>query len=394
MNRPDITLNTNTQAMSSGITENNRNPEESRVIRVLCCPLDWGIGHATRMVPVIRHFMNAGCEVILAGSGRSGEFLKSEFPELQIVDLKGPRITYASGSLLFPKLLASVPSFIRHMIAEYEEVGKLCRKFGIDIIISDNRYGCRQKHIASVILIHQLHIRLPGRWRVFEKLVQRINYFFINRFDECWIPDFEARNGIAGALSHPASLPENAFYIGILSRFRTMITIETDAIPPSIDVLFLLSGPEPQRTILEKTILQNIQGLGLTTVVVQGTPENNGSVSIDPNTHLFPHLDSAQLLELLARSSLVVCRSGYSTIMDLLTVGKRAVLIPTPGQPEQEYLAKYLSDKKIYLSMKQENFDILFALELSKIYPGMVIRNDESDLAGRVNDLILQIRCS
>jgi UDP-N-acetylglucosamine:LPS N-acetylglucosamine transferase len=346
------------------------------------------------MVPVIRHFRNDGCEVILAGSGRSGQFLKSEFPDLQFVELQGATISYTSGNYLFFKLLASVPSFLWHTIAEYYKVRKLCKKFEIDVIVSDNRYGCRQKNLPSAIIIHQLNIRLTGQWRVFEKLAQLINCRLIHRFDECWIPDFEARNGIAGALSHPATLPENAHYIGILSRFTSMITLETDAIPPSIDLLFLLSGPEPQRTIFEKAIFRNLSGLEVTSVIVQGIPGSTDAVPINKNTHLFPHLESSQLLELMARASLVICRSGYSTIMDLITVGKRAVLVPTPGQPEQEYLARYLSDKKVYLSMKQENFDILYAMELSKIFPGMVIRNDETDLEERVAGLIRKIKPS
>lgn len=371
---------------------NNVNQEISqKKIRVLVCPLDWGIGHATRMVPVINIFIEKNCEVIIAGSGKSLEFLRLEFPELQHVELKGMNITYSTGSHLVLKILAILPSFFRMILQEKYAVNRIVRKFNIQIIVSDNRYGCRYSGIPSVLVTHQLRVQVPFFARFPEKIIQIVLYHLIRKFDECWIPDFELRKGIAGNLSHPARLPENAFYVGILSRFTMLINGMIDSIPPGIDLLVLLSGPEPQRTILEKLILKQLPGLGLTTVVVQGIPGETETATLPGDIHIFPHLNTLQLLELMARSNLIICRSGYSTIMDLLTVGKRAVLIPTPGQTEQEYLARYLMEKKIYLSVQQDTFDVLYAMELSKNFPGMVIRNDEKDLENRIEILVRKV---
>jgi uncharacterized protein (TIGR00661 family) len=363
---------------------------DDKPVKVIVTPLDWGIGHATRLVPVINYLEHAGCDIYIAGAGRPIDFLRSEFPHFKYLDLDGPEISYPSGDGLFLHLLRQTPKFLFHIFREKRNIKKYIRQFGIRLIISDNRYGCRHRDIPSVFITHQLHVQLPKSIKWFEPIVRRINYHFINQFSECWIPDFEPRKGIAGILSHPAVLPSNASYVGILSRFSLLIDYHVDAIPPSIDLLVMLSGPEPQRTIFENILMKQIPGLGLTTVIVRGVPDEDQSFAPDKFTHVFSHLKSRQLLELMARASLVICRSGYSTIMDLVTIGKKAVLVPTPGQTEQEYLASYLMEKKVYLSLKQENFDILYAVELSKNFPGMVIRNDEKELKEKINRLIRQ----
>ena len=161
-----------------------------------------------------------------------------------------------------------------------------------------------------------------------------------------------------------------------------------DAIPPSIVLLVLLSGPEPQRTSFEQLIIQQLNPLPLTSVLVRGTPGEGPETESKGNLHIFSHLLGEQLLQLMIRAKIVVCRSGYSTIMDLVTVGKKAILVPTPGQTEQEYLANYLLKKKIYFSMAQDQFDIIYARELSVNFPGMVIRSNESDLESQVQEVI------
>lgn len=357
-------------------------------LKVLICPLDWGIGHATRMVPVIRKFMNAGCEVVIAGSGRSLEYLKIEFPQTEFIVLEGKSIQYASGKWLIIKLMSELPSLLFYIFREHTRLKKIVRDRKIDLVISDNRYGCWHPEIPSVFITHQLSVQLPDYLRPAESFVRKVNYWFIRRYTKCWIPDFEPRMGLAGALSHPEKMPQNATYIGILSRFSSMITPLHDAIPPSIDLLVLLSGPEPQRTSFEQLIIQQLNPLPLTSVLVRGTPGEGPETESKGNLHIFSHLLGEQLLQLMIRAKIVVCRSGYSTIMDLVTVGKKAILVPTPGQTEQEYLANYLLKKKIYFSMAQDQFDIIYARELSVNFPGMVIRSNESDLESQVQEVI------
>lgn len=365
------------------LNPSGESPDEGKP-RVLICPLNWGIGHATRCIPLIEHFRQKDWRVIVAGTGRSVEVLKREYPGLTFLDLPGAEIHYSSGNIQIFRLLMLLPSFLWYIGKESRAIKRLIRSYSIRMVVSDNRFGCRHPRVPSVFMTHQLAIILPRHFRWLEGVARRINYWFIQRFDECWIPDFEHRNGIAGKLSHPVQLPSNARYIGILSRFRPLISPLTDSHIPSIDILAVISGPEPQRTIFEEMLTTQLRRLDLTSVIVGGNPDQESSDNITPDLHRFSFLDAEKLLELMARASLVICRSGYSTIMDLMTVGKRAVLVPTPGQPEQEYLAAYLMEKKIYLSMAQDKFEILYALEISKNFPGMVIRNNESDLDDRI----------
>jgi UDP-N-acetylglucosamine transferase subunit ALG13 len=192
---------------------------------------------------------------------------------------------------------------------------------------------------------------------------------------------------MAGVLSHPAIRPRNIHYIGILSRFSYFTDRSFEPTGTLIDLVALLSGPEPQRTILEKKLLTDLQKLELKAVVVQGKTEISESFAVNERIHCFSHLGTQELARLFHNTDLVICRSGYSSIMDLVTLGKRAVLIPTPGQTEQEYLARYLMNKKIYFSMKQDHFDLVYALEMAKNFPGMMIPNDYSTLKDRIREL-------
>ena len=354
---------------------------------VLICPLDWGIGHATRCIPVIQGFRDINFEVIVAGSGKSVDFIKREYPGIRYLDLPGPAIAYTRGKFLLLKLTFMIPRLIYHIIREHRAVARMVRKTGASLVISDNRYGCWHPEIPSVFITHQINIQVPQSMGVFRRALGILTKFFIHRYSECWIPDFETRHGLGGALSHPKSLPFNCHYIGILSRFSRLMNQRFTQIPPSLDLLVMLSGPEPQRTMLEEIVFHQLSKVDLAAVVVRGLPDSHETYILKGKTHVFAHLETENLFELMARAVLVICRSGYSSIMDLVTVGKRAVLIPTPGQTEQEYLARYLMDKKIFFSMKQENFDLLYAMELSKNFPGMIIKNDEKDLMERIRKI-------
>jgi uncharacterized protein (TIGR00661 family) len=363
------------------------NQPDSKQRRVIICPLDWGIGHATRCIPVIQRFREIDFEVIVAGSGKSMDFIKREFPAIRCMDLPGPNIAYTRGDFLFLKLTFMIPRLIYHVIREHKALIKLVRQTGACLLISDNRYGCWHPVIPSVFITHQINIQLPGSLRIFRWAPGAITKYFIRHYAECWIPDFEVHNGLGGALSHPKKLPANCHYVGILSRFSRLVNQHLMQIPPSLDLVVMLSGPEPQRTMLEEIVLHQLEKVDLEAVVVRGLPDSHDTYSLKGKTHVFAHLETEKLYELLARTSLVLCRSGYSSIMDLVTIGKRAILIPTPGQTEQEYLARYLMDKKIFFSMKQENFDLQYALELSKNFHGMIIQNDERYLTERIREI-------
>ena len=333
---------------------------------VLVCPLDWGIGHATRCVPVISKLKDLGFDVVVAASGRPLEFLRKEYPGIRVVDFPGVNISYPRNSRVALKIFTLLPRILYGIWHEHRVLRRIADECGATLIISDNRFGCWHAEIPSVFITHQLNIEVPLKLKFIQPILNSINYWFIRRYTECWIPDFEPHRGLAGSLSHPPQMPPNAHYIGILSRFSRPADPYTDCTQPEFDILVMLSGPEPQRTILEEKILRQLVNINMKVAIARGMPESEETYLLDNRVRVFAHRGSAKLRELITRSALVISRSGYSSIMDIATLGKRAIFIPTPGQPEQEYLSRYLMEKKIYFSMDQNKFDLLYAIEMSK----------------------------
>ncbi len=354
----------------------------------LICPLDWGIGHATRCVPVISKLQALGFKVVVAASGRPLEFIRKEYPGISFIDFPGTNIHYPRNDRFAFKMLQLLPKLLFGIWHEHQTLKKIAAQTNATLIISDNRFGCWHSNIPSVFITHQPNIQVPGNLKFIQGMLNSINYWFIKQYNSCWIPDFESHLGLAGALSHPRRLPANAHFIGVLSRFSKSVEPFAGYNQPEFDILVMLSGPEPQRTILEEKILRQLVSINLQVAMVRGMPESDEAYVLDNRIHVFTHLDSVKLQELIQRSVLVICRSGYSSIMDIVTLGKRAIFIPTPGQTEQEYLSRYLMEKKIYFSMNQEEFDLLYAFEMSKNYPGMVLQNDYKDLEMQIRSFM------
>lgn len=353
--------------------------------KVLVCPLDWGIGHASRCVPLIRILREQGFEVIIAADQRPLDFLRREFPDIRLFRFPGTPIRYPKSNRMALRMLRLTPSLVRGIWKENRLLKKIVVQTGADLIISDNRYGCWHPNIQSVIMTHQLSIQVPSRLHLLRGILNSLSFYFIKKYDECWIPDFELHKGLAADLSHPELLPPNTHYIGVLSRFSDKIEPLPEQTIPVFDLLVMLSGPEPQRTMLEERILDQLTNITLRTAIVRGIPETEEEYIIDNRVHVFSHLETDKMKALILSSGLVICRSGYSSIMDLVTLGKRAIFIPTPGQTEQEYLARKLMERKIFFSMEQKNFDLLYALEMSKNFPGMLLQNDYSVLEERIS---------
>lgn len=373
--------------MNHPMVETDRTEHSRKKPHALVCPLDWGIGHATRCVPIIRSLQEAGFHVTAAADTRPLEFLKKECSGIDFIVFPGTKIRYPKNGQIALKMICLLPEFLYGILREHKKLAEIAGWLHPDLIISDNRYGCWHPDIPSVFITHQLDVEPPALLKWMRGILRSINYWFIRRYLECWIPDFELHKGIAGTLSHPLIRPANIQYIGILSRFSYFTDRSFKPTGTIIDLVALLSGPEPQRTILEKKLLADLQKLELKAVVVQGKTETSESFAVNERIHCFSHLGTQELARLLHNTDLVICRSGYSSIMDLVTLGKRAVFIPTPGQTEQEYLARYLMDKKIYFSMKQDHFDLVYAMEMAKNFPGMMIPNDYSTLKERIREL-------
>jgi uncharacterized protein (TIGR00661 family) len=335
--------------------------DKINIHRVLLAPLDWGLGHATRCIPLIRAFQTLEIEVIIAAEGSVATLLSLEFPNIRIIPLSGYHIQYANTSVgLFWKLLIQVPKIIWTIRKEHNWLQKIIQEEKIDLVVSDNRYGLYSSQIPCVFITHQLIIK--ASISIVERLLQRINYFFINRFSCCWIPDAAGEKNIAGILSHPKILPSiPVHYLGILTRMYS----NTKAIC-EYQYCFLLSGPEPQRTILENKILLILPQLSGSIIIVRGLPGSLNSIVVPDNIKVQNHLLTDQLTTVLSSSELIICRSGYTSVMELIGLHKIALLIPTPGQTEQLYLAEKLqSDQRFFMS-KQDGLNLLSAIESAK----------------------------
>jgi UDP-N-acetylglucosamine transferase subunit ALG13 len=351
-----------------------KNGKTRRKYRILVAPLDWGLGHATRCIPIIRALLDAGCEVSLAGEGSQESLLKSEFPEMAFHRLTGYRIQYSRKCrLFFWKIAAQIPSILQAIRKEHRWLRRLVRKQSFDAVISDNRFGLSHPRIPSIFITHQLGIQSPGG-RFSEKILGRWNYRYINRFSECWVPDFAGGPGLAGKLSHPSTYPKIPVrYTGILSRF--MGPEENSGEPGHL--LFILSGPEPQRTAFENRVVNEVSHYPGTATIVRGLP---GALSIIPSTGMikfFNHLPAAELEKEIRRAEWVISRTGYSTVMDLVRMEKKMILVPTPGQTEQEYLAMHLAESYIACTMEQRLFSLDGALRLAQRFDYRFLQNDK-----------------
>lgn len=322
--------------------------------RILVASLDWGLGHATRCIPIIRELRDHGCEVWLAAEGPQEVLLKKEFPGLNFLKLEGYRVQYTkSGAGMLWGMLQQSRKIIHAIKKENEWLKNAVEKYRFDAIISDNRYGLYHSSMPCIFITHQLTIKSPlGKWS--ESLLKKMNYKYISCFSECWIPDYEGENNFAGELSHPSKkIPIPARYIGLLSRFEKKKLPETKN-----HLLIILSGPEPQRSILENKIVNQVCNYNGTATFVRGLP---GSSSVIPSTNMiqfYNHLPAEDLNNEMQKAEYVIARSGYSTVMDAAALQKKTILIPTPGQTEQEYLAKYLQESGFAVSISQKKFSL------------------------------------
>ena len=322
--------------------------------RILVAPLDWGLGHATRCIPVIYELISQGADVWIAGEGAPVVLLKKEFPQLPFLPLKGYRIQYANSRIgLFWSLIRQVPSIIHTIKHENNWLIKAVHEHGFDAVISDNRYGLYHQFIPSIFITHQLRIKSPFG-RLSELILQKRNYKYIKKFTECWVPDIEQGDGLAGELSHPLVKPTiPVYYTGILSRLKSLpVTTQKR------HLFISLSGPEPQRSQLENLVIRDISMYNGTVTMVRGLP---ATAEILPSTNdltFYNHLPAEAFSLEMQKAEYIISRSGYSTIMDIMQLGKKAILIPTPGQTEQEYLGYFLEKKEYAACVRQQNFSL------------------------------------
>ncbi len=327
-------------------------------ITILIAPLDWGLGHATRCIPIINHLLKLQCNVVIATEGKQHNLLKNEFPQLQFVHLSGYNVRYSNKKRFFNlKIIFQLPKLIYAIRKEKKWLQQYLLNNKINAVISDNRYGLFHISVQSIFITHQLTIK--ANFPFIEKMLQKLNYRHINHFSACWVPDQCGKNTLAGKLSHPAILPAiPVTYIGVLSRFQIL-----NSTIKRYKLLIVLSGPEPQRTLLEKMLLQQLEKIEQPVLFVRGLPGNAAYLSDQKYITFHNHLPANQLEQAFQQSQYLISRCGYTTVMDICKLNIKSILIPTPGQTEQEYLAEHLQKQGFSLSANQEGFNLVNELK-------------------------------
>lgn len=332
---------------------------------VLLSPLDWGLGHTTRCIPIIHELLHQGCNVIIACNSTQKALLILEFPQLVYVHLSGYNLKYGKnrwGTIV--RIILQTPKILIKINNENTWLNIFLKSQRVNFIISDNRFGLYAPGIHSVFITHQLYIK-TGLGRLTDRLVQWLNYRRIQRFSTCWVPDQKMPPTLAGKLSNPGKLPAiPVLYIGGLSRFTPCIENKH-----AINLLIILSGPEPQRSILENLMLPSLKQQPGKTVLVRALPAESPGARHEGNVTIYNHAPASLLNQLICDSELVISRSGYTTVMDLLKLRKKSILVPTPGQAEQEYLAMHLYKQQLVYTISQDQFSLSKVLEAAKTFP-------------------------
>lgn len=358
--------------------------------KILISPLDWGLGHTTRCIPLIHCLLEQQCEVIIASDGAPARLLKDNFPGIQILELAGYNIRYSQHPDTFAAaIIAQVPKILNAIKREHRWLQQAQQQYRFDAVISDNRYGMYLEEVPSVIMTHQLQVKTgKGSW--VDRVLQKMHYRLLQRFNDCWVVDNEKEPFLAGMLSHPGQLPTHARYIGLLSQLKAAGNVAQN----KRQILVLLSGPEPMRSMLEEKLLMQAKELTeYRFVFAAGNPLGKLPETLPAHIAYHTHLDAKGVTEHMVAADLVICRSGYSTLMDLAFAGKKALLIPTPGQTEQEYLAKVLAEKQVAYAVNQGKLLPELHIPAAMTFRGFDGFFDHSYTAMRlaVRDLLRQI---
>ena len=313
--------------------------------KIIVAPLNWGLGHASRCVPIIKALQEEHFTPVIASDGKALEFLQKEFPDLETIKLPSYQITY--GKHLKWSLLKKGPTILKSTRKEREIIHQYLEKNkGVVGIISDNRFGVCSSKVPSVCITHQINV-LSG---ILTPLTSYFHQRIIKKFNECWIPDEEGSK-FSGKLSR-SQKKLNQKYIGVLSRFQKK------ELEKNNDILMILSGPEPNRSRLESKLITLFSEASKKIILVQGKVESKQTKKEQEGLTIVNYMLSDELEKTINSSEMVICRSGYSSIMDLICLNKKAILIPTKGQNEQEYLAQYLNQQECFSFVREDDIAI------------------------------------
>ena len=326
--------------------------ENENRYRVLVCPLGWGLGHASRLIPIIKQQQELGHEVIAAGDKLQLQYITSFYSDIQTINFPSFSIRFSKGSNQLLPILGVAFRLPYHTIKEHFAIKRIVKDYRIKLIISDNRYGLWNRSVKTILITHQLRVLFPKPFRFLEPIGVLFIRYIAEKFDECWVPDFQGEENLAGKLSHPLKLPRNVKYIGTLSRFKGIETVQCER---NWDLVGISSGPSPQREILIDLIAELGRKNNLKTLIIKGNLSEGKEIYELNGIFYAGHLNDLDFAAAVKSTKHLISRAGYSSIMDLNTLGVSGILVPTPGQTEQEYLSSYLSDKKMFTEVKQSS---------------------------------------
>lgn len=330
-------------------------------MKIIYAACSWGLGHATRSLPVIRRLIQEDNELTIISSGRSLDVLKKEVGDdasyVDIVDY--PMLLSENARQFMAKAVIYWPLFLKRIESGLLQLNKILCKSKYDVIVSDGRYDMYNKDIPSFFISHQMRIMNPLRIQMFETGSEFFNQFFFKRFAGVLVPDYRIDN-FSGDLSHNLKKidEDKLHYVGVMSDFRKK------KVQKNIDFFVSISGPEPQRSILENIIVSQLDDIKGSIVMTLGKTEHDIKEK-NKDISIYSFLSKEEREELLNRSKLVISRSGYSTIMDLAVIGTKALLIPTPGQIEQEYLGNYHNLLQTFHCVKQDMLNLRKDVEIA-----------------------------
>ncbi len=335
-------------------------------IKVLISPLNWGFGHAGRMIPLAMQLQQRGCVIFLAGEAPLLRMAERDLPGIRMIEIPGFTVRYSRFLPQYICIFLQLPVIIASAVRDHRMLRRLAKQIRPSAIISDNRFGFFHEEIFSVYVTHQLRIPFPAPLRFLEPLAAWMHSLIIRRYDLCLVPDYPGDINLSGRLSHLGRRNRKGLslvYMGPLSRFAIPDASpagSNDSLPlPSEYICLILSGPEPQRTLLLEKVLEALPATPI--AVLTATPVHHG-LQTGTAAHSITSPGTATMRRVIDGASLVIARAGYTSIMELASLKRGAVLIPTPGQPEQEYLGDYLDGRYGFITMKQNRLGPLAKL--------------------------------
>ncbi len=332
---------------------------------VVVSPLSWGFGHAGRMIPVALELRKRGCDVIFAADTSLLEMAGRDLPGIRLLEIPGLRIRYSRHLPQYICIFLQLPRIIAAGFTEHRVLRRLVRELNPSLVISDNRFGFYNRKVYSVYVTHQLRIPFPRFLRFLETPAAWLHRLIIDRYDLCLVPDYPGGGNLSGRLSHGVRLPRNIIYMGPVSRFAGPVPgFGGSSGDPS--VCLILSGPEPQRTLLLEKVSEALRGAE--TVILSTGPAPHAFAERYPSATFITAPGKEQMSRIIAASSLVITRAGYTSVMELFMMGRGAVIIPTPGQSEQEYIGMYLDGKYGFITLQQDRLE-----QLTEIVEGIAV---------------------